>query len=197
VQQRLRRIAHATRSRLGLRTRYRRLTRRNRALSGEQLQARVQTYFGDPTDLAEREREIRAMIQQLERADPAGPPPTQFIRPVAGRVTCPFGERFGRTHNGVDIAGRDGQPIRAGATGRVLFAGEFREYGNTTVIGHGGGVVTIYAHQREFLCRPGDEVQCGDVIGTVGASGRVTGPHLHFELRRNGIPQDPSAQWRQ
>jgi murein DD-endopeptidase MepM/ murein hydrolase activator NlpD len=95
-------------------------------------------------------------------------------------------------HFGVDIAAASGAPIRAGASGRVLFVGPLGEYGHTTVIGHGGGVITLYAHQRSCLRRPGDLVEGGDIIGWVGSSGRSTGPHLHFETRTSGTPEDPT-----
>jgi murein DD-endopeptidase MepM/ murein hydrolase activator NlpD len=113
------------------------------------------------------------------------------VWPVEGSLTSTFGERFGRMHFGVDIAAASGTPILAAASGRVLFVGSRGEYGSTTVIGHGGGIVTVYAHQSSCSPQSGDLVECGDIIGLVGSSGRSTGPHLHFETRTNGVSEDP------
>jgi murein DD-endopeptidase MepM/ murein hydrolase activator NlpD len=188
----LRNLLHALRTRLGLRTRLRRLVGRHRPPWRGSLDARVRTYFGETDDVNRREEEMSAMIRDLERDAPTGDAPTTLVWPVTGFVTSPFGERFGRMHFGVDIAAASGTPILAGASGRVLFAGPLGEYGNTTVIGHGGGVVTLYAHQRSCSRRVGELVARGDVVGSVGTSGRSTGPHLHFETRTNGTPEDPN-----
>jgi murein DD-endopeptidase MepM/ murein hydrolase activator NlpD len=187
----LRHLLRAVRARLGLRTRFRRLVRRHRPLWKGSLDSRVRTYFGETDDVNRREEEIFAMIQRLELDGPKGDAPSTLVWPVEGSVTSPFGERFGRMHFGVDIAAASGTPILAGASGRVLFADLLGEYGNTTIVGHGGGVVTLYAHQRECSRRAGELVERGDIVGWVGASGRSTGPHLHFETRTNGTPEDP------
>lgn len=183
---------HSLRSRLGLRTRLRRMTRRGRPLWNEPLEERVEKYFGDHASLMERERKLSGLVRKLTRDEDGTAAPDILVWPVAGKVTSPFGERMGRTHNGVDIAAPEGKAIRAAASGRVLFAGELDEYGHTTIIGHGGRLVTLYGHQRNLMCQPGDVVRAGDTIGRVGTSGRSTGPHLHFEVRKDGTPQDPS-----
>jgi murein DD-endopeptidase MepM/ murein hydrolase activator NlpD len=191
AQDRFRHLMQVLRSRLGLRTRVRRFVRRGGPLWKGTLESRVQTYFGEPEDVHQREQKISSIIRTLHEDSPIGDVPTTWAWPVSGRVTSPFGERFGRMHFGADIAAVRGTPIRAGASGYVLFAGPLGEYGTTTVIGHGGGVVTLYAHQDSSSIDVGDHVACGDIVGRVGTSGRSTGPHLHFETRTNGTPEDP------
>ena len=113
-----------------------------------------------------------------------------FIWPVSGVVTSGFGWRWGRMHEGIDIAAPSGTPIRAAAAGRIIFAGVMSGYGNITIIDHGNGLATAYAHQSSFALS-GGSVSQGTVIGYVGMTGNSTGPHLHFEVRVNGSPVDP------
>lgn len=118
--------------------------------------------------------------------------------PVAGRVTSGFGRRQdpitgeASTHSGLDVGAPAGTPIRVPAGGVVLSAGPKGGYGNAVEIDHGNGVVTLYGHAAEVLVSPGEFVQPGQEIATVGSSGRSTGPHLHFEVRVGGRPVDPS-----
>lgn len=114
-----------------------------------------------------------------------------FIWPVFGRLTSPFGPRWGRMHQGQDIAAPTGTPIKAPKAGRVIKAGSAGGYGNLTLIDHGGGIVTAYGHQSQFAVKEGDQVQQGQVIGFVGSTGHSTGPHLHFEVRVNGVARNP------
>ena len=118
--------------------------------------------------------------------------------PVPGAlVTSMFGPRvhpiFGnvRMHDGVDFAGTGGTPIRAAAAGTVVSAGVRGGYGNATIVDHGGGLATLYAHQSEMFVTSGTAVTAGQVIGAVGSTGFSTGPHLHFEVRLAGVPVDP------
>ena len=96
-----------------------------------------------------------------------------------------------RPHTGIDLSGAAGTPIFAAAGGEVVVAGDEGGYGRTVAIDHGGGVITLYAHQSAFAVGVGDQVVGGDVIGYVGSTGHSTGAHLHFELRLEGRPVDP------
>jgi murein DD-endopeptidase MepM/ murein hydrolase activator NlpD len=128
-------------------------------------------------------------------ASPAGAP---MLWPVTGPITSAFGERKNPLgpgddfHPGVDIAAQGGTPIAASAAGRVISAGPDGGYGNLIVIDNGTGVTTRYAHCSEIYARVGDVVAPGQTIGAVGSTGASTGPHLHFEVRVNDAPVDPS-----
>jgi murein DD-endopeptidase MepM/ murein hydrolase activator NlpD len=121
-----------------------------------------------------------------------------LVRPVPGAVTSGYGYRihpiYGneRLHTGWDMNGAMGSPIVAAASGTVIFASVKGGYGNTMMIDHGGGMVTLYAHQSQFAVGYGQQVSAGQVIGYVGSTGDSTGPHLHFEVRINGTPVNPS-----
>ena len=116
-----------------------------------------------------------------------------------GRITSRFGQRIHpihrhqHHHDGVDIAAREGSPVRAAASGTVIGAGYRTGYGNVVVVDHGQGRQTRYAHCRDLAVVVGDRVAGGDRVGTVGQTGRATGPHLHFEVRQDGIPVDPDV----
>ncbi|HNC94405.1 MAG TPA: peptidoglycan DD-metalloendopeptidase family protein, partial [Solirubrobacterales bacterium] len=132
---------------------------------------------------------------------PAGPMTSPsaagLIWPVSGTVTSGFGGRsspggIGSTyHEGLDIAVPEGTPIRAAASGTVIMASYNGGYGNYTCIDHGSGLSTCYGHQSSFAVSAGQSVSQGDVIGYSGNTGSSTGPHLHFEVRINGVAQDP------
>lgn len=123
---------------------------------------------------------------------------TPTISPVQGLVTSFYGLRSSpftgesKMHKGVDIAAPMGSPIRAAANGTVVRAGTADDYGNYIEIAHGFGVVTRYAHAQKILVRTGTRVSKGDLIGLVGATGRTTGPHLHYEVEVGGRKVDPS-----
>lgn len=115
-----------------------------------------------------------------------------FIWPVDGRLTSRFGIRGRRRHDGIDIAAAAGTPIRAAAAGRVLFAGnQSTGYGNLVILHHAQDMITVYAHCRQLLVVEGQRVQQGQTIATVGSTGRSTGPHLHFEIRKRTRPRNP------
>jgi len=124
--------------------------------------------------------------------------PTAWQVPVEGRITSDFGVRNDpihgqqRSHHGVDIAAPRGTPIGAATSGTVVFAGRRGGYGNTVIIEQPDGKQTLYAHAEQLLVKVGDQVSTGQTIATVGSTGRSTGPHLHFEVRENGQPVDPS-----
>ena len=112
--------------------------------------------------------------------------------PVEGVVRSSFGPRGGRFHAGVDIAGPKGTPIVAAADGLVIFSGRGPNgYGNIVMLDHAGGLVTLYAHNDRNVVREGDRVRGGQVVALVGKSGRAWGPHLHFEVHKDGRLADP------
>jgi murein DD-endopeptidase MepM/ murein hydrolase activator NlpD len=114
-----------------------------------------------------------------------------LIWPVNGPVTSPFGMRWGRMHEGIDIGVPYGTAIHAAASGRVIYAGWMDGYGNLVAIDHGNGLSTAYGHQSRIAVSNGQTVSQGQVIGYVGCTGHCFGPHLHFEVRINGTPVDP------
>jgi len=114
-----------------------------------------------------------------------------LIWPVSGPVTSPFGWRWGRMHEGIDIGVPTGTPIAAAAAGRVIYAGWEGGYGNLVVIDHGSGLATAYGHQSSIAVSVGQLVGQGQVVGYIGCTGHCFGPHLHFEVRVNGSPVDP------
>jgi murein DD-endopeptidase MepM/ murein hydrolase activator NlpD len=102
-----------------------------------------------------------------------------------------FGMRDREQHEGIDLAAPEGTPVLAASAGKVLFAGEQRGYGKIVLLGHQGGLVTIYAHNADNLVEAGQQVSRGHRIARVGRSGNATGPHLHFEVRVGTRPRDP------
>lgn len=120
-----------------------------------------------------------------------------FIVPVDGRISGIFGlRRFfnnqpRRPHSGLDIAAPEGTPIKAVESGKVIEAGDFFFSGNVVYIDHGQGLITLYAHMHSINVKVGDMIQRGQVIGTVGETGRVTGPHLHLSVIANQTLVDP------
>jgi murein DD-endopeptidase MepM/ murein hydrolase activator NlpD len=113
-----------------------------------------------------------------------------MIWPVSGPVTSGFGPRWGRMHTGIDISAGTGTPIRAAKGGTVISAGSNGGYGLAVVVDHGGGLSTLYAHMSSMSVS-GGSVSQGEVLGKVGCTGSCTGPHLHFETRVGGSPQNP------
>jgi murein DD-endopeptidase MepM/ murein hydrolase activator NlpD len=126
-----------------------------------------------------------------------GEAPGILAWPVIGRVSSPFGYRthpilgVRKLHTGIDINGSTGTPISAAADGKVILSQTYGGYGRAVVIDHGGGMATLYAHQSSIAVSVGEDVTRGEVIGYVGCTGSCTGPHLHFEVRLNGVPVDP------
>lgn len=114
-----------------------------------------------------------------------------FVWPANGMVSSPFGPRWGRMHEGLDIAAPTGRPVRAAKAGVVVTAAASGAYGNLIVVDHGGGEQTRYAHLSAFDVAKDTPVAIGQVIGRIGNTGRSTGPHLHFEIRLGGTAVDP------
>jgi murein DD-endopeptidase MepM/ murein hydrolase activator NlpD len=143
---------------------------------------------------------IAAELRKLSSSSGGGPVVRgsgQMIMPVAGRLSSRFGYRthpisgVRKLHTGLDIAAPSGTPIKAADDGTVVFAGWRGGYGKTLIVSHGNGLATLYAHQSALLVGSGARVGKGQVIGRVGSTGYSTGPHLHFEVRKNGSPVDP------
>lgn len=143
--------------------------------------------------LEEEARRLTNLIKaRQQRGRSLGPPSTAgYVWPLCGPVTSGYGRRWGRLHAGIDIDGNTGDPIVAAKGGIVIYAGWRGGYGRLTLVDHGDGVVTAYAHQSAIAVPEGEEVARGQRIGAVGNTGYSTGSHLHFETRVNGRPVDP------
>ncbi|MCC6641912.1 MAG: peptidoglycan DD-metalloendopeptidase family protein [Deltaproteobacteria bacterium] len=131
--------------------------------------------------------EMRRERQELARreADVA------FEWPVRGRITTCFAPENGRPHDGIDIAVPEGTPVRAAESGKVVYSATLGAYGNLIVVRHGGAYTSLYAHNEKNFALPGDVVEKGDVIAEAGESGNASGPHVHFEIRRQRRPDNP------
>jgi murein DD-endopeptidase MepM/ murein hydrolase activator NlpD len=135
---------------------------------------------------------IRAAQANRQGGGPTSTPSSAgLIWPVNGPVTSPFGWRWGRMHQGIDIGVGTGTPIKAAAAGTIIYCGWESGYGNLVVIDNGGNLATAYGHQSSIAVACGQQVSQGEVIGYVGCTGHCTGPHLHFEVRIDGSPVDP------
>ncbi|MCK6545434.1 M23 family metallopeptidase, partial [Myxococcota bacterium] len=128
----------------------------------------------------------------------ASAPGALTTSPVAGRISSSYGARIDPIsgheahHHGLDIAAPEGAPVRAAGAGTVVRAGEESGYGNVVVVDHGAGIETRYAHLAAIHVRPGQRLDAGVELGLVGSTGKSTGPHLHFEVRRDGRSIDPA-----
>ena len=138
---------------------------------------------------------LAALVEDRTRRVGRGSVPS--VWPVRGVVTSRFGLRQspygegGEMHGGIDITGRYGAPVAASGDGEVIFAGRDSGYGHLVIVAHPGDIRTMYAHLSATYVRPGQMVKRGQAVGAVGASGRATGPHLHYEVRVAGVPVDP------
>lgn len=140
-----------------------------------------------PTQAAKAAPAKKAVYRETRRA---GEP--DFIWPVpANRITSGFGRRNGRPHEGIDIRAPRGTRIRAAEAGKVIHAGWLGDYGKVVIIKHAGHYRSVYAHAAKIYVKRGDFVDRGQRIAAVGSTGRSTGPHLHFEIRRGESPRDP------
>lgn len=116
----------------------------------------------------------------------------KFLRPVSGSISSSFGKRGRETHTGIDYACAYGVSIKAADSGKVVQVGTYGGYGKMVKIEHNNGYQTLYAHCSSLNVKVGQNVKKGEIIAKVGSTGRSTGPHLHFEIRKNGVPQNPA-----
>lgn len=134
---------------------------------------------------------LKASIERPSAADQAERGKEGFIWPITGNITSKFGPRGETFHDGIDISAPEGNPIRAIERGEVIYSDQLRGYGNLVIVRHPGGFVSVYAHNKSKLVREGQKVAQGEVIGEVGSTGRASAPHLHFEIRKDNVAQDP------
>ena len=154
------------------------------------------TESGLHAEIEQLEAESAAIAATLRRSDPGfastgTPSGAGLIWPVSGPVTSGYGLRWGRMHEGIDIAVPEGTPVHAAAAGTVVYAGWLGGYGNLVVVDHGGGLATAYGHNSVLTAGVGQSVAQGDAIALSGNTGHSTGPHVHFEVRINGTAVDP------
>jgi murein DD-endopeptidase MepM/ murein hydrolase activator NlpD len=134
---------------------------------------------------------LAAQIQSVQGSTTSAVSASGLMWPVDGPVTSGFGMRWGRMHTGIDIAVPTGTPVRASASGTVVYSAWMSGYGYLVAIDHGGGLATAYAHNSSLLVDVGERVEQGQTIAYSGSTGHSTGPHVHFEVRVDGVPVDP------
>ncbi|HHV30630.1 M23 family metallopeptidase [Acetivibrio mesophilus] len=145
---------------------------------------------GDDTDILNDLNQTQSKLKDYIDSIPT-------LWPASGRISSNFGSRSDpfnfseKKHEGIDIAADSGTIIKASASGKVTLSDWYGNYGKCIIIDHGYGLSTLYGHCLTLLVEEGQTVNKGDKIATVGSTGRSTGPHLHFEVRLNGVPTDP------
>jgi murein DD-endopeptidase MepM/ murein hydrolase activator NlpD len=161
---------------------------------------KVEPYRPLTTDeRASLEESLRVPMTKPPPPLPVPPPPrprvktdAEFQWPLVGPINSPFGPRWGKFHAGLDIGSPHYQEVVAAADGEVIYAHDTAgPLGKAVVLQHGRGMRTVYAHLSVIVAQEGDTVRQGQAIGGVGNTGRSTGPHLHFEVRKNGAPLNP------
>ncbi len=150
-----------------------------------------ETYLAAEAEFTKSAARIR---QQLSRGNQVSGKPSVsgFIRPVNGAISSPFGPRWGKMHEGLDISVPTGTPVAASKAGRIVISEYYGGYGNLIVIDHGGGVETWYGHNSSLSVSVGQNVSQGQTIAKAGSTGHSTGPHVHFEVRINGVAKNPA-----
>jgi murein DD-endopeptidase MepM/ murein hydrolase activator NlpD len=192
-------------------------TRRNRSAAVIELEESSEAQEAELQALiVEKQKEEAAALEAQREAarraaEKAGAPPPalsaapgELSWPASGPITSPFGMRldpvsgeFTRMHTGLDIGAEFAATIHAAAAGRIILAGwTDGGYGNMIVVDHGDGISTLYAHCSQVFVSAGQDVQRGQALGAVGSTGHSTGPHLHFEVRIDGRPVDPTSRLR-
>ncbi|MGB5247494.1 MAG: peptidoglycan DD-metalloendopeptidase family protein [Woeseia sp.] len=152
----------------------------------------------DPVAIERIGRESALIAAAIATQSAAAPATVQLQAPIAGKRSDSFGSRrfFNKEprspHRGMDIAGPAGTAIHAPLAGKVILTGNFYFTGNAVFLDHGAGLITLYAHLHSIAVETGDTVKTGQLLGEVGATGRVTGAHLHFATYLNGTPVDPA-----
>lgn len=148
----------------------------------------------DEGRLKEEEKKLATIYSQSSPADPfAG----QWVAPSTGPISSLFGlkrvynNKPRAPHSGLDVAAPAGSPVKAAAAGQVVEAGDYFYTGNTVIVDHGQGVFSLYGHLDKMLVKPGQPVKAGETVGTIGMTGRVTGPHLHWTMIVNQTLVDP------
>lgn len=182
--------------------------RESRAMAAANAEAKVAELAREEEDLEGEQQRIKELIAARQAPPPSIAPPAAggggtasatvsapsssgYVWPACGAVTSEYGRRWGRLHAGIDIDDNLTSAIVASRSGRVMFAGWSGGYGQLTLIDHGDGVVTAYAHQSQIMVGEGQSVSQGQRIGTIGTTGSSTGTHLHFEVRVSGSAQNP------
>lgn len=180
-----------------------------RDVSGErQLERLFAESDHNRAELRKVKTQLKRVAERLETAEVAGTPAgteaeDRLFHPTPGYgFGSPFGQRLHpitrtvRLHAGVDIGAPAGTPVLAAADGTVTHAGWMGGYGMTVDVAHANGLMTRYAHLSEILVSPGQAIAHQEPLGLVGSTGQSTGPHLHFEVHRDGIPVDPAPFYR-
>ncbi|MBA1274343.1 M23 family metallopeptidase [Stutzerimonas azotifigens] len=152
----------------------------------------------NPDDLKRIERELAEQTRAYRQFSKTQPSNLLFDKPVNGPLTSPFGlRRFfngeeRNPHSGLDFAAKTGTPIKAPANGKVILVGDYFFNGKTVFLDHGQGLISMFCHLSAIDVKVGDSVARGGVVGKVGATGRATGPHLHWNVSLNDARVDPS-----
>lgn len=146
-------------------------------------------------------RPVTAKTDTPREAPKKKEPPAKAVRvgkgsgvlqwPLRGVLYARFGKKGKEPHDGIDLSAPAGLSVKTAAPGQVIFAGDQKGYGLIVIVEHDNGLITLYAHNRDLRVKTGQKVREGQVVATVGDSGRTSGPHLHFEVRKDGVPVDP------
>jgi murein DD-endopeptidase MepM/ murein hydrolase activator NlpD len=173
------------------------LMRQNKAIELEALQNNRQQLEKALDELEETSKEVEAQIREYQDKNMAILGTGSYMWPVSGKILQYFGWRVHpilrkrKFHTGIDIPQPSGTPVLAADSGVVMFSGINGGYGKLVIIYHGAGFSTVYGHNSVLLVNKGQAVTKGEVVAKVGSTGLSTGPHVHFEVRKDGVPVDP------